>query len=394
MRKTTLAIAAAALLAGACADAGSPSDVSRPLLDPLEGPVQIVHDGEARPAIEPTELEPGDLVRTSSGGRAILRYPGTQSVEVAPGAELAVASSGPELVGGSALVRSSAGLAVQVGEIAVEARDALYRLDRGVALRVGVYEGDVTLPGSGFEGVVPRLREAVVTAGIVAREPRPLALDPADVWDTRLLGEAIDLGLELDQLEEGLARQLPRRGARATLEEVIPSQLSANRALAMIRDLPPAGGLVASVVAARVASDLAMPALDALRGVVGEIRLGASWSVVMAQWEVARGALMSALGQIFDLVERALAPPPAPGGGAGTTGGSTGGSTSSGASGSTGGSSSTGGTSGGSTGGGSDDGGGGGSSGGGGTTEPPGCADLIQCTVEGVIGEDGVDLVP
>jgi hypothetical protein len=310
-----------------------------------------------------------------------------------------VGPSGPELMVGSALVRASAGLSVHVGEISVRGRDSLYRLDRGVALRVGVYDGGVTLPGSGFEGVVPGLREAVVTAGIVAREPRPLSVDPGDAWDTRLLGDAIDIGLDLDRLEDGLARQLPARDALDTLEEVLPRSLSARRALSIIRGLSPAGGLVASVVAARLAVDQAMPALLALRRIVEELRLGASWSLVMAQWELGREALESALARISDLVVRALAPPPAPTEEPSPTPGTSSGSSPSGGSTSTapsGGTSSTG-SSGGTSGGGSSGGGGGGGSGGGGgggggDPPPPGCADLVQCTVEGVIGDGDLDL--
>jgi hypothetical protein len=401
MRKLTISLAAASLLAGACAQS-SPQDISRPRLDPLGGPVQIVHDGEVTAVTGSVELEPGDLVRTGADGRALLRFPGAQSIEVAPEAELGVGTSGPELMVGSALVRASEGLAVRVGEISVRGRDSLYRLDRGVALRVGVYDGGVTLPGSGFEGVVPGLREAVVTAGIVAREPRPLSVDPGDAWDTRLLGDAIDLGLDLDQLEDGLARQLPARGALATLEEVLPRSLSARRALSIIRGLSPAGGLVASVVAARLAVDQAMPALLALRRIVEELRLGASWSLVMAQWELGRDALESALARISVLVVRALAPPPTPTeepsptpGTSSSSGGSTstapsGGASSSGSSGG----SSGGGSSGGSGGGGGGSGGGGGGGGGGGEPPPPGCADLVQCTVEGVVGDGDLDLGP
>jgi hypothetical protein len=391
MRKIPLAIGVAALLAGACARTG-PQDVSQPRLDPLEGPVEIVQGGEARLVTEPVDLEPGDLVRTGSGGRALLRFPGSQSLEAAPRAELAVGPSGPELMGGSALVRSSSGLPVRVGEIEVKGGDSLYRLDRGVALRVGVYQGGVTLPGSGFEGTVPGLREAVVTAGIVAREPRPLSVDPADAWDTRLLGEAIDIGLDLERLEDGLSRQLPRRGARATLQEVLPEPLSPRRALSMVRDLSPATGLVASAVATRLAADQAMPALAALGSVVDEVRLGASWTVVMARWEVARGELLSALARISDLVVRALAPPPPDE--VGPAGDSTGGSTAGGStSGGSGGSSTA--SSGDTSGGGSDGGGGGGDGGGdggGGGNEPtpPGCTDLVECTVEGVIGDGGL----
>jgi hypothetical protein len=390
MRKIALVVVSAALLAGGCARPG-PEHVSRPRLDPLDGAVQVLRDGEILDAAEPMELQPGDVVRTGSSGRALLRFPGAQSLEAAPDAELAVGGSGPELLAGSALVRTSTGLPVQVGDIAVRAQEAVYRLDRGVALRVGVYDGDVSLPGSGFGGEVSRLREAVVTAGIVARQPGPLSVDPGDAWDIRLLGEAIDLGLDLERLEAGLAQQLPARGARETLEAVLPQALSARRAIPVLRGIPTAGGMVASVVAARLAETHAINALAVLRRVVEELRLGASWAVVLAQWEVVREALVDAVSRISALVVRVLAPPPAASGGAPSSPGSSGGSVSgAGSTSSSTGSSTTTSTGGGSPGG--DPPGGGDDDGGGTPPPPPECPDLVQCTVEGIIGDGDVDL--
>jgi hypothetical protein len=394
MRKLTLWLMAGTLVAGGCARPG-PEQVSHPRLDPLDGPVQVLREGEVMAASEPLDLEPGDVVRTGLGGRALLRFPGGQFVEVAPDGEVSVGDSGPELLTGSALVRAATGLSVQVGDISVRGERAMYRLDREVSLRVGVYDGGVSLPGSGFEGQVSRLREAVVTAGIVARQPGPLSLDPQDPWDTRLLGGAIDLGLDLEQLEAGLARQLPARRARDTLEAVLPRTLAVRRALSVIRGVSPAGGLVASVVAARLAAANAMPVLSALRRVVEELRLGASWSVVVAQWEVARGALLAALDRVSELVVRVLAPPTPREEAAtpnGSAAGSTGaGSTSTGSSGTSSSTTGSGGSSGGSPP------GGGGGEGPGDDPEPPPppeCTDLVQCTVEGIIGgdDDGLGL--
>ncbi|HJV05675.1 MAG TPA: hypothetical protein VJ868_10480 [Actinomycetota bacterium] len=398
MRKPALWLVCAAVLAGGCARPG-PENVSHPRLEPLEGAVHVLRAGEVMAASAAMDLQPGDVVRTRPGGRALLRFPGAQWVEVAPEAEVAVGDSGPELVTGSALVRASTGLSIRVGEVAVRADRAVYRLDRDVATRVGVYDGGVSLPGSGLEGDVARLREAVVTAGIVTRQPGPLTLDPRDPWDTRLLGEAIDLGLDLERYEAGLAHQFPARGVRDTLEAALPRELPARRALSMIRGVSPAGGLVASVVATQLSEAHAIPALSALRRVVEELRLGASWSVVVAQWELARAALETALGRVSDLVVEALsAAGPSAREEAGRRGGSQsgpagGGSSSAGDSGGSSTSSSGGGTSsgGGSTGGGGG-GTGGGGGGGGGEPPPPGCGNLIECTVEDILGDDGLGL--
>ena len=141
--------------------------------------------------------------------------------------------------------------------------------------------------------------------------------------------------------------------------------------------------LVASVVASTAAAARQIAPERAFRQVMGLRRMGASWIVVAAEWQLARSVL-GTLVQVTSLLTRELAPPVAGGaierGGAAPGGASTGdGSTGDG-------------STGGSTGGDGTD---------GGSTEepplPPGCTDLVTCTVEEVLevpGGAGGDVLP
>jgi hypothetical protein len=276
----------------------------------------------------------------------------------------------PELESGSLLAQAVAPLSVGVGQVQVHADDSVYRLDRSFALRVGVYNGEVSLPGSGWDGTVGALRQVGVVGGTVPRGPVALQVDPGDPWDDRLLGDAINVGERLERFQEGVAFQLPRRGGRDAVAAVLP--LDPGTALRGLPERASAGRLsevlVASVVASAAAPARNVAPEDAFGQVMGLRGLGASWIVVAAEWPLGR-SMIATLVEVTSLLTRGLAPAAGPAGlgpGEGASGGFP----------------ATGGSSGGGTGGGAGD----------DPTEtpvpPPGCADLITCTVEDVLDTD------
>jgi hypothetical protein len=395
-----------AMVTGACVGS-APGEDSMGRVRPLGGTVWLMHEGDVDLVSEPADLTSGDEVRTARDGRAEVELATGGTVELAPGAEVRVNGSGPELLAGDALVEASAPTGVAVpfptaqtaglGRVAVTAERGVFRLERGVSLRVAVYEGSVRIPGSGFEASVDRLREAVVAAGIVPSNPRPLQVDPTDRWDLRMLGEAIALGDHLARLQQGLARQLPRRGVGDTVRKALPPTLPTGAAMRHLADLSPAAALVAAVVADRAAREQGLAVTESLTGVVEELRLGASWIVVIAQRELAAEGLLAALTRLSDLVLELLAPtrgpranrPPAQGPGA-DPGADTSGDTSTSSGGTSGGAGGDAGSSGGGGGGGDGgDGGGGGDE----PTEPPppSCQGILECTLEDLLG-DGLGL--
>lgn len=377
MRRIALLLGMA-VLAGACARA--PEAGSGLVLFPQGGQVQLQRDGEWRVVANTVSLLRGDRVRVGDFGHAVLELPGG-TLELRDGSAVRVAPI-PELESGSLLARATPALTVGVGAVRVRAENSVYRLDQALSLRVGVYRGEVSLPGSGWDDTVPALRQVVLVGGTVPRGPVALQVDPEDPWDDRLLGEAIEVGRQLERFQEGVAFQLPRRGGKGLVAKALP--LDHRAVLPGVSRSDPVAlseALVASVIASTAASTRQTSPESAYQQVMALRQIGASWMVVAAEWRLAHSVL-EALVQVANLLTRDLAPA-STGESARQTGGGSGGGSSSSA--------------GGSGGGGTGSGGGGG---GGGSTEepspPPGCTDLLNCTVEEVLEVPEVpgDLVP
>jgi hypothetical protein len=319
--KRLVLIVAVVLLGGACAR--GPEGGSGLRLLPMGGQVRVQHDESWRTVTDSVSLAPGDRVETGERGRALVELPGG-TLELQPGTELRMGAV-PELEQGSLLAQSVSGLAVGVGAVQVRAEEALYRLDRSFSLRVGVYGGEVALPGSGWDGTVGSLRQVGVVADTVPRGPVALQVDPSDPWDDRILGQAIEIGGSLERYQQGLADQLPHRGGRDAVARVL--QLDPRAILQGVPLRAPVSrlseALVASVVASSAAPARKIAPEEAFRQVMALRDLGASWIVVAAEWQVARSVL-EALLQVTGLLSREVAPL-APFGGTGPGLGGTGG---------------------------------------------------------------------
>ncbi|HEX2025910.1 MAG TPA: hypothetical protein VHH92_05905, partial [Actinomycetota bacterium] len=205
--KRVLGVAMAALMAASCARSSDRADDLRVV--PLSGDVHLLDGSDPIPITEETSVDPGEVLGTGPGGRAVVEVGLAGRIELGGQAQVVVDRT-PEVVRGSVLASASpAGLAVRSGDAEVEARGAVFRVDSGLSVIVAVYRGAVSVLGTGIDEL-PALRQAVVVAGGSApRGAQPLEVDPDHRWDIRLLGAAIDLGLDLVRLERGLGRALP-----------------------------------------------------------------------------------------------------------------------------------------------------------------------------------------
>jgi hypothetical protein len=374
---------------------------------PLAGQVKLLHDGERALLDEITGVSPGDVVATGATGRARVELGAGRSVELAPEAELMVgAPSLTEVLEGSVLARAGQpGLSVRAGDAEITGRGAVFRVDRGFSVELGVYRGQASLLGSGV-APVPELRQATVVAGgTVPRGPQPLVVRPDDPWDAELLGPFIDLGLQLDDLQRGLTRQFPRGDGADAVLAALEDEFPRKAVEAVLEEVRAAEAVVAAVVSGQAAPVAGLPLVQALEEVVDLRVEGAQWIVVLASWRLAGVALAQELARITGLIARFVAPPAVPSGaavsgrgsgsgssvsGGGSGGGGSGGSGGTGGTGGSGGTGDSGGTGGtdGTGGSGGDTTTGGGTGGGGSTPPPePTCADPVECLVEDVVEE-------
>lgn len=207
-RVVLLAVAAMVAVAGACSDDGLNAGDAR--LDVGRNAEVLV----ARPGQNPSRvsgrrtLAPGSKVEVVSGS-ADLELAGGPKVELRRGSAVRIGVR-PTLVDGDLLVTSTGNRSLTVSAGGSEVRIVgAARLSRDLALSAASYRGRLWLRSAGRSLEVPALRQGdVASLGVVSDRPEPLDYDPTDAWDRRFLGQAIELGEELEAKSEGFTSSL------------------------------------------------------------------------------------------------------------------------------------------------------------------------------------------
>jgi len=176
-------------------------------------------------------IEPGHEVKTVTGGAALVSgqrvrvLRGTATVHLSSGGQLEL-RTGSELEmrsgidGGSGLlpVLQAGDLLVTAGRqgVTVDAMSTTVRVlgasahvSRGLTLLVATYIGSVDVESAGRAITVPALRQVVVPAvGLLPAHPSPLQPSTGDGWDLRFLGDAMELGDQLNARSRGFTGQV------------------------------------------------------------------------------------------------------------------------------------------------------------------------------------------
>lgn len=233
----------------------------------------------------------GHNLTLRSGDRVTVRS-GTAQVALPAGGHLDLRAgsvvrfqSGPSLEAGDLLVQSGptpVRVEAAIGEVAVA---GAARIRHDLALEVGTYRGTATLI-SGRTLVVGWLREVIVPSVGVAPDPIPLHLVATDSWDTRFLGQALDLTSELDSRTSYVNANSPSSGTDSAVfyrhalrplattasfdDDLLHSTSSAGT--------PPPGD---ALVAASIALSGPGPFADRWRAVFDLRAQGAQWGIVV-----------------------------------------------------------------------------------------------------------------
>lgn len=383
------------LATGACSRTAAP-EAGELRVIPLGGSVSLVEGGKTTLLEEVTTVEAGVSIITEPGGRAEVELPGRRSLELAPETELLVEDRFSEVKDGRVLVRTSSPMMLHAGGAQIEATDAIFRVDWGSSVLLGTYSGSATVLGSGVPAVTALRQVDVLQGGEVPLGLQALDVRRNDPWDAELLGQAIDLGLRLEDYERGLSRQLPSGREAGRVSQMLERQFPARAIESAVASLGSAARAVVAAVVAQEAGRLdgGSPSRILAR-IVGFIQqLQASWIAVVAEWGLpaAAAALTQNLRDFATSISPLVSAPPAPSLSTSTTG--------------TAGSGGTGG-SGGGPGGGNPPGGDGPGGKGGDTNPPPPspqevdpppseepgpepCADPVECAVEEILDTPGV----
>jgi hypothetical protein len=295
-RFALLAIGAIALL-GACGRGGKDDNSFRLQLD---GSATITTSTSSRSLASGShKLAVGETLRMVKGTGA-LELPGDRSLLVRGGVDASVVEIGttPSVVDGAAVaVSGDDALRVTAGDVDIRVDGGAARVQRGLSVTVAMYRGsaDVRSAGQKLDGGLPALRQVSVPAtGALPRDPQPLVYDTdhPDAWDLQFLGDAIDLGRELDGRSRGLTGQLGPRARVDTslLKRVLPPLASESFQL----DGEPSPG-EAVVGAAIVVEGHDGGFRQRWDDVVGFRDDGATWGLVALDQQVKRDALAARL---------------------------------------------------------------------------------------------------
>jgi hypothetical protein len=180
-----------------------------------DGTVEVALDGGEFVTVENKDfrevLDGDDRVRVTSG-HAVLELADDVRVELRAGSSVALGGPGADL-------------RLESGDLLVEARDARFNVDGGLAMMTvdgvaklrravslvsGVYEGKVLMKSGTDALTVDRYRQAAAAGtGLLPQQVDPLRLDPEDEWDQRILPKVIDLDTKLVRFGREFETTLP-----------------------------------------------------------------------------------------------------------------------------------------------------------------------------------------
>jgi hypothetical protein len=322
-------------------------------LNVSSGRAQVATTGKSwHTAHSDQRLHRNDRVRALSGLSEV-RFSSDRTVELRDGSELQVLPQ-PALMKGDVLATAKGTpLTVNAGNADAQVRGGAVHVSRALGVTAASYAGAVTVTSAGRDLVVPALRQAGVPGpGLVPAAPTPLDYRADNPWDRRYLGDAIDLGDELQARSEGFTAQLaPSEGHTAGFYRLLLPALENEPAFSQALlppDMSPGETLVGAAITVQGKDG---NFLDRWQSVFGFRAEGARWGLVALDQHVTRapllGAVDDALGRRSGGTNVAAPPasvgappgllpttPPSPspsvnstGGTGGNTGGTTGGGT-------------------------------------------------------------------
>lgn len=227
----------AAALVLACVGAGVLAACNKATIQP--GDARLSFDGARVQVASPgqplrtvgtsTRLGTGDRVKVIGGEARLVLADGAELL-LRDGSEVVVDRQ-PALRAGEVVATvDDEPLTVQSSGSRVAVLSGVSRIRTGLALTTGVYSGAAQLTSAGRSLRVPAYRQAAVVAfGALPATPAPLEYRATDAWDRRYLGEAIEIGEELQRRSDGFSNQLrPNEGHTPGFFSILLPELPAN----------------------------------------------------------------------------------------------------------------------------------------------------------------------
>lgn len=308
-----LARALAALLlafaSGACIGRGGSADPNVFRVAALTGAAEVRAAGARtwNGLTQGADVPAGASIRFGGDVSVTLSRAGDSTIEVRPfeqRAEFTVTAPGAiEVTAGDVLVTSdtAAPIAVRAGDVdAIAARNGVFRVDRRLSLRVGVYAGGARVSLFDDSLDLPPLQESIVAGRALPRASDPLVYDASDPWDRRLLADAIALDAELQTAARGFRAEFGARLTTASLFAPLGRDLGRDVAFIGASLATTDGGdvLIALVLALHLDQTGDDDAATVFPRLLRELDQGATWGIVAKRH--------GAIDELGDAVVRAI----------------------------------------------------------------------------------------
>lgn len=209
MKRMLLLAVTAMVAAGAACSGDALKAGDARLTVSREAEVLAAAPGRALERVEGGRTLPsGSTVKVLSGSAALALASG-QELELRRDSEVRLGNR-PTLVRGDLLVTSTGDRPLTVSAAGSQVLvSGAARLSRDLAVSAASYRGRLRLSSAGRTLEIPALRQGdIPSLGVVPARPEPLDYDPSDRWDRRFLGQAIELGEELQAKSEGFTSSL------------------------------------------------------------------------------------------------------------------------------------------------------------------------------------------
>ena len=246
------------------------------------------------------EAVPADAQVRSPGEEVRLRFRAGLA-RLSPAATATVTASTLTLERGQVLVDSEGGLKAALDDTSI-AGAGQYRLASGLAARVAVYDGEVSVTRPAQEQDVVALRQLDLSA-FRLEAAGPLQYRATDTWDRELLADAIAFDGEAARLASGLDSQLgtrPRKPAFYRRFVVQPAVLPVLSDMATVVRGPavgPPSGLLLPLFIAQAAPGSVGTAVQA----VSDLRAdGARWGLIALDLDVSSQRVVAAIDALGD----------------------------------------------------------------------------------------------
>ena len=287
-------LAGSTLLAGGCTRDAEDTAAAEPMhLEILEGSARVVHDDESRLIDKEGSVDVGDRVLMSGGGIGRLTLAEGVTFELADAHVHLDSGRRVTLDRGKVLAVVEGPVAIDTDRGRIYSEKGVFRVERGLSIRVAVYEGQANIEAGDQPLTVDPLKQADLAVGELDRKTVYRTIDPTDRWDLRYLKNAIDVDARLLSLSRGLEAQLGTRNGMEFYRQVLPT----NFPVAQIQDKLAESRtdvLVGSLIAYEAAVDDANRE-QVFADVFQMRRDGASWGLIAHRYGVAQSVLFSLL---------------------------------------------------------------------------------------------------